>query len=248
MKTTVRAVVLAAGKGTRMKSARPKVLHELCGRPMLWYPLRALHDAGVNDATLVVSHELEKHVKAVAHDAGCERVRSVVQRSRLGTGHAAKTALETLEPHDGTLLILYADMPLIDGELIRHLIDARDGALALVTAQMPLPCNFGRVMRRNGCVERIVEERDANEDELAIDEMNAGLYAFDETKLRDALARLRTDNAQGEYYLTDTVGLLAASGERVVPVVAADYHTVLGVNDPIELAAARARLGARLCP
>ncbi len=242
--TTVRAVVLAAGKGTRMKSARPKVLLELCGRPMLWYPLRALRDGGVSDATLVVTQEVEEHVEAIAQDAGCERVRSVVQRSPLGTGHAAKTALQALDPHDGTVIILYADMPLIDGELIRRLIDARDGALALVTAHMPLPCNFGRVVRHNGRVERIVEERDASEDELAIDEMNAGLYAFDETKLRDALARLRTDNNQGEYYLTDAVALLAGSGERVVPVVAADYHTVLGVNDPTELAVARALLGA----
>jgi bifunctional UDP-N-acetylglucosamine pyrophosphorylase/glucosamine-1-phosphate N-acetyltransferase len=243
----VRAVVLAAGKGTRMKSARPKVLHALCGRPMLWYVLRALREAGVDEMTVVTSGDLTPHVAGVAADAGVDGLRTVEQEPQLGTGHAVQIALAAMSAHDGTLLVLYADMPLVDAELVRRTVAARSAAVALVTARMPLPSNFGRIVRRGDRVERIVEERDATDDERAIDEMNAGLYAYDERKLRAVLAELRSDNAQGEYYLTDTIGWLAARGEEVVPVVADDYRAVLGVNDRAELASAASRLNALLC-
>jgi bifunctional UDP-N-acetylglucosamine pyrophosphorylase/glucosamine-1-phosphate N-acetyltransferase len=243
----VRAVVLAAGKGTRMKSARPKVLHELCGRPMLWYVLRALRDAGVDDVTVVTNGDVAPHVGAVAESAGHASVRAVLQEPQLGTGHAVQIALAALEAANGTLLVLNGDMPLVETALVRAAIDARDRALALVTARMPLPSGFGRIVRSGAHVERIVEARDANADELSIDEMNAGLYAYDETKLRAAIALLTNDNAQGEYYLTDTIAHLRAGGERIAPVVAEDYRTVLGVNDRVELAAAAALLNRRLC-
>jgi len=145
--------------------------------------------------------------------------------------------------------VLNGDMPLVEPELIRALLAAHAQALTLVTARMPLPSSFGRIVRHHdgASVAKIVEARDADPGELELDEMNAGLYAFDEKKLRAAIAELRNDNAQGEYYLTDTIARLAAAGERVLPVVAPDYRSVLGVNDRVELAAAAALLNRRLC-
>jgi bifunctional UDP-N-acetylglucosamine pyrophosphorylase/glucosamine-1-phosphate N-acetyltransferase len=243
----IRAVVLAAGKGTRMKSTRPKVLHELCGRPMLWWVLRALHEAAIDDVTVVTNGELAPHVANVAESAGIASARNVLQEPQLGTGHAVQLALAGLEPRVGTLLVLNGDMPLVDAELVLRTAGACGEALALVTARMPLPSAFGRIVRDGEFVGRIVEARDASEAELALDEMNAGLYAYDEAKLRAAAPDLGNDNAQREYYLTDTIGRFARDGERVVPVVAADYRSVLGVNDRVELAAAAALLNRRLC-
>ncbi|MGH7708291.1 MAG: bifunctional UDP-N-acetylglucosamine diphosphorylase/glucosamine-1-phosphate N-acetyltransferase GlmU [Vulcanimicrobiaceae bacterium] len=243
-----RAIVLAAGKGTRMKSRQPKVLHRLCGREMLWYVLRALDEVAVAEIVVVVNAALEPHVAALAAEAGhAARVRTVVQEPQLGTGHAVEVALGVLAPGDGRVLVLNGDMPLIDVELLRRLADVGDAALALVTARMPLPSNFGRIVRDGDRVARIVEVRDATDGERAIDEMNAGLYAFDERKLRAAVAELKPNNAQGEYYLTDTVAGLGSNGERIVPILVDDHRRVLGVNDRIELAAARATLNEMLC-
>ncbi len=247
MAVAIRAVVLAAGKGTRMRSARPKMLHELCGRPMLWWVLRTLRDAGVDDVTVVTNGALAPHVGLIAEDAGHARARTVLQEPQLGTGHAVQAALAGLESQSGTLLVLNGDMPLVEAELIVRAIAARDGALALVTARMPLPSALGRIVREGGAVSRIVEARDATDDELALDEMNAGLYAYDEARLRAAASDLGRDNAQNEYYLTDTIAGFAKRGERVVPVVADDYRSVLGVNDRLELAAAAALLNRRMC-
>jgi bifunctional UDP-N-acetylglucosamine pyrophosphorylase/glucosamine-1-phosphate N-acetyltransferase len=239
-----RAIVLAAGKGTRMKSRVPKVLHELCGLPMLWHVLRALRASGIDDIVVVASPELEPALASFG-------VRSVIQEPQRGTGHAVQVALFELEPGDGTVVIANGDMPLVERatfEDVQAAVDADAGAvLALVTARMPLPSSFGRIVRRDASVERIVEYRDASDVERTIDEMNAGIYAFHEPALREVIGELRDDNAQGEFYLTDTVGLLVGRSRRVVPVVAADYRTVLGVNDRVELAVARATMNARLC-
>jgi bifunctional UDP-N-acetylglucosamine pyrophosphorylase / glucosamine-1-phosphate N-acetyltransferase len=243
----IRAIVLAAGKGTRMKSARPKVLHELCGRPMLWYPLRALRDAGIEDVLLVTNDELQARV-------GEFGVPGVVQEEQLGTGHAVKVALDHLEPRaGGRVIVAYGDMPLVTAELFRGLIGSLEGengerpVLSLVTVKMPLPSNFGRIVRRGRDIERIVEVRDATPAELEIDEMNAGIYAFDEDALRDAATRLRNDNAQKEYYLTDTIADFVSNGRPVRPVLATDHLHVLGINDRVELAHARKEMNARLC-
>ena len=213
----LRAVVLAAGKGTRMKSARPKMLHHLCGRAMLWHVLRALAEAGVRDVVVVTSAEIADHVEGLASDAGHAMAAVVLQEPQLGSGHAVQVALAALAPADGTLLVLNGDMPLVEAELIRTLLAAHAQALTLVTARMPLPSSFGRIVRHGDgtSVAKIVEARDADPGELELDEMNAGLYAFDERKLRAAIAELRNDNAQAEYYLTDTVAQLPAAGERV---------------------------------
>jgi bifunctional UDP-N-acetylglucosamine pyrophosphorylase/glucosamine-1-phosphate N-acetyltransferase len=239
-----RAIVLAAGKGTRMKSALPKVLHDLCGRPMLWYVLEALRATGIDEIVVVANAELEPLLAPFG-------VRCVVQSPQRGTGHAVQVALAALEPLDGTVVVAYGDMPLVDSTIfedVQAAVDADAGtALGLVTARMPLPSSFGRVVRNGTTIEKIVEFRDATTAERAIDEMNAGIYAFDEGALRAVIGRLTDDNVQGELYLTDTVGLLVADSHRVVPVEAVDYRLVLGVNDRAELAGARATMNERLC-
>jgi bifunctional UDP-N-acetylglucosamine pyrophosphorylase/glucosamine-1-phosphate N-acetyltransferase len=243
----IRAIVLAAGKGTRMKSATPKVLHELCGRPMLWYVVRALRAAGVDDVVVVTNNELHSRI-------GEFGVRGIVQEEQLGTGHAVQVALRELEPVDGgRIVVAYGDMPLIHEEIFRGVVgsvqpqNGQTPALAMVTVKMPLPSNFGRVLRRGHDVERIVEVRDATPEQLALDEMNAGIYAYEERALREAVDRLRNDNAQGEYYLTDTIEDLVSQGKRVVPVMATDHLHVLGINDRVELAQARKEMNKRLC-
>lgn len=243
----IRAIVLAAGKGTRMKSATPKVLHELCGRPMLWYVLRALQGAGVDETIVVTNDKLQARIDEFG-------VRGIVQSEQLGTGHAVQVALAQL-PHEpgGRIVIAYGDMPLVHEEIFRGVIgslqDVQSGApaLAMVTVKMPLPSNFGRVIRRGQDVERIVEARDATPAELDVEEMNAGIYAYDEAELRQAVGRLGNDNAQGEYYLTDTIADAVQSGKRVVPVMAGDHLHVLGINDRTELALARKEMNKRLC-
>ena len=243
----IRAIVLAAGKGTRMKSARSKVLHEICGRPMLWYVITTLRGAGIEEIVVVVNAELEEQIHRF--DVG-----SVLQAEQLGTGHAVRVALERLEPRaGGRIVVACGDMPLVTEAIFQDIIGSldapeADGAvMSLVTVKMPLPSNFGRVVRRGARVERIVEARDATADELAIEEMNAGIYAFDEASLRDAVASLRDDNAQSEYYLTDAVEYFVKAGKRVRPLPADDHLEVLGINDRVELAQARKEMNARLC-
>jgi bifunctional UDP-N-acetylglucosamine pyrophosphorylase / glucosamine-1-phosphate N-acetyltransferase len=238
-----RAIVLAAGKGTRMKSARSKVLHEICGRPMLWYVLQALRVGGVDEIVAVVNDELLAQIEAFD-------VASVMQSEQLGTGHAVKVALDRLSARvPGQIIVACGDMPLVPPELFGAMVGSLAGGadMALVTVRMPLPSNFGRIVRRDGTIDRIVEVRDATPAELAIDEMNAGIYAFDETALRDAVTRLRADNAQREYYLTDTVADFVHAGKTVKPVLVPDYLNVLGINDRVELARARREMNARLC-
>ena len=243
----IRAIVLAAGKGTRMKSATPKVLHELCGRPMLWYVVRALRAAGVDDVVVVTNNELQPRIEEFG-------VRGIVQEEQLGTGHAVQVALRELPPVEGgRIVVAYGDMPLIHEEIFRGVVgsvqpqNGQTPSLAMVTVKMPLPSNFGRVLRRGHDVERIVEVRDATPEQLAVDEMNAGIYAYEEGALREAVARLRNDNAQGEYYLTDTIEDFVSQGKRVVPVMATDHLHVLGINDRVELAHARKEMNKRLC-
>ena len=242
-----RAIVLAAGKGTRMKSARSKVLHEICGRPMLWYVLKALRRAGISEILVVVNEELQAEIERFD-------VESVLQSEQLGTGHAVRVALERLEPRvNGRVVVACGDMPLVTEEIFCGMVGSLDGGdgddaiMSLVTVKMPLPSYFGRIVRRGTTVERIVEVSDATPAQLEIDEMNAGIYAFDEAALRDAVARLRNENAQSEYYLTDTVAYFVDAGKRVRPVLAGDHLQVLGINDRVELARARKEMNARLC-
>jgi bifunctional UDP-N-acetylglucosamine pyrophosphorylase / glucosamine-1-phosphate N-acetyltransferase len=242
---SVRAIVLAAGKGTRMKSRITKVLHEVCGRPMLWYTLRELRAAGIDDILVVTNDELQVRIAEFG-------VTGIVQSEQLGTGHAVNIALEAIAPRRGSqVVIAYGDMPLVTHEIFARILSALNGsvpaAMSLVTVKMPLPSNFGRIVRNGENVERIVEVRDAGPRELAIDEMNAGIYAFDENDLRDAVASLKNDNAQKEYYLTDAVAHFVQRGKAVRPVAVSDHLHTLGINDRVELAIARREMNARIC-
>jgi bifunctional UDP-N-acetylglucosamine pyrophosphorylase / glucosamine-1-phosphate N-acetyltransferase len=236
------AVILAAGKGTRMKSARPKALHDLCGQPMFGHVLNAVRAAGAGDVLAVVSPQLREPVEALG-------VRTVVQDPQDGTGHAVRLAMEAVKGDAAPILIIGADMPLLPAALLRSVIEARsenDAAVALVTAYVPLPTNFGRVVREGGEVARIVELVDATPEIAAIDEVNAGVYCFASAPLRRYLKSLRADNAQGELYLTDCIRAAVAAGDKVVTVECENPRDVTGVNTHVELAAARAVMQRRI--
>jgi len=229
-------IVLAAGEGKRMRSRQPKVLHQLCGRPLLGYALRIARHVG--DRIVVVA---PPGADGVARLAGPE-VTTVVQRERLGTGHAVQQAREACA-EGGNVLVLPADMPLLRTETIERLVGhhTSSGAAATVlTAIADNPHGYGRVLRQRGRVARIVEERDATDDQKKITEINTSVYCFDGRRLWQALAEVRPDNDQGEYYLTDVVGILARAGARVEAVPVSEASDAMGVNDRKQLAAAAA--------
>jgi bifunctional UDP-N-acetylglucosamine pyrophosphorylase/glucosamine-1-phosphate N-acetyltransferase len=232
----IQAVVLAAGKGTRMKSARAKVLHPALGVPMLEHVVRALQAAGAAPVTVVVGHQAEA-VEAAFAGRGLEFVR---QDPPLGTGHALQSARERIGAGAGTLLVVNGDLPLLRTETLRALLAAHKGggaAATLLTVDLDEPGAYGRVLRdADGGVRAIVEAKDASAAERAVREINAGLYAFERDALLPALLRLRPQNAQGEYYLTDVVALLREAGHRVRAFKAADPAEALGVNNLAELA------------
>ena len=240
-------VVLAAGEGTRMRSARPKVLHEMAGRTLVGHMLAAAAPLGA-DTTLVVvgagRDAVAAHLGQIAPDAV-----PVVQAEQRGTGHAARVALESAPEVDGTVLLLPGDTPLLRTETLRRLVEEHQssGAVAtLVTAVLPDPTGYGRVLRRDGgAVAAVVEHRDATEEQRAVDEINTSVYAFEAGPLRDALTRLSTANAQGEEYLTDVVGLFVAAGLTVAALVGDAVETA-GVNDRVQLAAAHRAYNERL--
>jgi bifunctional UDP-N-acetylglucosamine pyrophosphorylase/glucosamine-1-phosphate N-acetyltransferase len=241
----VRAIVLAAGKGTRMKSRVAKVFHELCGRPLLWWVLRALRDARVEEIDVVISPDMQEVFAAM--DTG--GAKPVVQLEQLGTAHAVKAALDAMPSRpDGAILVANGDMPLVTADVFATAVNALgERAMSMVTLRAGHDSNFGRIVRSDGRVVRIVEVRDATPEELSIDEVNAGLYVIDEAKARKTIVQIGNQNAQREYYLTDLIALLAKSGEHVEAVRAGNDESLLGINDRFELAKARAAMNERLC-
>ncbi|MFP5220128.1 MAG: bifunctional UDP-N-acetylglucosamine diphosphorylase/glucosamine-1-phosphate N-acetyltransferase GlmU [Actinomycetes bacterium] len=240
-------VVLAAGEGTRMKSATtPKVLHELAGRSMLGHVVTAARALQPEHLVVVVGHE---RARVAAHLAEIDAdARAVVQEQQNGTGHAVRVALDGLEL-DGTVVVVPGDAPLLTVETLQQLVEhhqPRGAATTLLTARMPDPTGYGRVVRDGGGVRAVVEHKDADDATRQIDEVAVSVYAFDAAHLRDALGRLSTDNAQGEEYLTDVVGLHVDAGLPVAAHTAADPAETMGVNDRAQLADARRHLNARL--
>ncbi len=240
----VHAVVLAAGAGTRMRSERPKVLHPVCGRPLIRYVLDSLQDAGIPDPVVVVGHGGDQVRAALG-----TRARYVDQPQPRGTGHALQVALPHL-PRDGRpVLVVYGDTPLLTAQTLRALVDAHRrsrAAVTLLSADLPDPTGYGRVVRdASGRVRRIVEEADCSPEERQIREINAGTYVFEPEPLADALAHLSPDNAQGEYYLTDTVGWLLSRGHRV-DALKTSPEEVMGVNSRWDLAAVETLMRRRL--
>ena len=241
----VNIVVMAAGKGTRMKSTLPKVLHRLAGRPLLQHVLDAAGALGAARAgantVLIVGHGAEVVESAVAG----QRVRCVRQEPQLGTGHAVQQALPALDDRHATTLILNGDVPLIRPATAAALVDACGGErLALLTVELADPSGYGRIVRDAGGqrVLGIVEHKDASADERAIREVYTGMMAAPTAALRRWVAALRNDNAQREYYLTDIVAMAVAEGVPVVAQPVADETEVLGVNSPLQLAELERRL------
>jgi bifunctional UDP-N-acetylglucosamine pyrophosphorylase/glucosamine-1-phosphate N-acetyltransferase len=225
------AVILAAGEGKRMRSREPKVLHHLCGRPLIAYPLRIART--VADRVVMV---IGPDAGRVADFAGPD-VSTVEQRERLGTGHAVQQARAACR--EGTILVLPGDAPLLSVESIERLVQhhlASGAAATLLTAILDNPHGYGRVLRQRGKVARIVEERDATDDQKKITEVNAGVYCFDARRLWPALEQVKPENDQGEYYLTDVIAIMARSGGRVEALVTPDPAEALGVNDRKQLA------------
>lgn len=240
----VRAVVLAAGKGKRMNSDLPKVLHPLCGRPVAAYVLDTLSEAGVAAPIVVVGHDADRVKNALG-----VALRYVEQREQLGTGHAVLQALPLFDESTDPILVVYGDTPLLAAQTIRALIQlhrSTAAAAALLTAELADPTGYGRVLRGpDGAVHRIVEEADCTPQEAQVREINAGTYVFDPQALVEALRVLSPDNAQGEYYLTDTIGWLLARGRRVSALRAGAEET-MGINSRAELAAVEAVMRQRI--
>lgn len=247
------AVVLAAGEGTRMRSATPKVLHALCGRSMVGHVVAACEELQAGQVAVVVGHAREQvtaHLTEVGEQLGTDNIVTAVQHEQHGTGHAVAVALDELPGLAGTVVVLPGDSPLITGETLRRLVTAhhRAGAAGtMLTAVLAEPHGYGRVVRDDtGAVVRIVEQKDATVEEEAISEVATGMYAFEADLLRAALGRLTTDNAQGEQYLPDVVGIFVGDGRHVAAVVAEDAAETEGCNDRAQLAVARRRMSDRL--
>ncbi|MFF1723008.1 bifunctional UDP-N-acetylglucosamine diphosphorylase/glucosamine-1-phosphate N-acetyltransferase GlmU [Streptomyces sviceus] len=243
-------VVLAAGEGTRMKSATPKVLHEICGRSLVGHVLAAARELDPENLVVVVGHAREK---VTAHLAGTDAdVRTAVQAQQNGTGHAVRMALEELGGRvDGTVVVVCGDTPLLTGETLNALAathSADGNAVTVLSAEVPDATGYGRIVRdeTSGAVTEIVEHKDASEAQRAIREINSGVFAFDGQLLADALGKVRTDNSQGEEYLTDVLGILRAAGHRVGACVAGDHREIAGINNRVQLSEARRILNDRL--
>ena len=247
------AIVLAAGHGTRMRSERPKPLHVLVGKPMVVWVLDALADCHVDRVSVVVGHGGEAVTKRLVEDAGDRPLEFVEQTEQRGTGDATAVGLTGLpedwdEPQD--VLVLTGDTPLLRPATIAALVQHHretDAACTVLTARMDDPFGYGRIVRgRDDRVERIVEQADTTAEEAGIDEINTGIFCFRRSLLSPALRRIRPDNAQGELYLTDVVGVLADAGHKVITLVADDPDETHGINDRVQLAAAEAELRQRI--
>jgi bifunctional UDP-N-acetylglucosamine pyrophosphorylase / glucosamine-1-phosphate N-acetyltransferase len=240
-------VILAAGEGTRMKSSTPKVLHAIGGRSLVGHAVAAAAGLKPRNLVVVVGHGRGRVVAHLAETA--PEVRTAVQDQQLGTGHAVGCALADLPDLTGTVVVTYGDVPLLTGETLRELVAAHDeqgNAVTVLTAEVADSTGYGRVLRdADGSVAAIVEHKDATEDQRRVREINSGIYAFDAAVLGDALSRLTTDNAQGELYLTDVLGIARSDGKRVGALALDDPWQTEGVNDRVQLATLHRELNRR---
>jgi len=233
----VAAIVLAAGAGTRFRSDTAKVLHRAAGRSLIAHVLEAVRPLDLGQVVVVVGHQAEA-VEREIEALGLPEVTTVLQAEQRGTGHAVQVAMPALREDIERVLILPGDTPLITTERLASLLEVRAAGGTMLTTGLADPTGYGRVVRdEDGTVARVVEERDASAEERSIGEVNAGMYRFDRARLVGALGRLEDDNAQGELYLTDVVGLLATD-RAPMTAVAAQESEVAGVNDRAQLAEA----------
>lgn len=229
-------VVLAAGEGTRMKSSKPKVLHEILGRPMISYAIEAARGLEPERIVAVLGHGSDEVRKKIDG-----RVRIAIQEEQLGTAHAVSCAVPELDNFDGDVLVICGDTPLMTTSTLRELVEIKSrhaAAASLLIARLDDPTGYGRVVRDGARVFKIVEEKDASPEERAISEVNAGTYCFEKAALVSVLGEIGRENAQSEYYLTDAIGILTAKGKTVVAYSANSPEEVLGVNSRKQLAEA----------
>lgn len=248
----ITAIVLAAGEGTRMKSRHPKVAHKLLDHPLVWWPVNAAREAGADRIIVVVGNHADE-VRAVF--AGDDDVEFVEQAERLGTGHAVRVVRDAVGALDGPTVVLYGDTPLIKAETISALVaetTARHNACTVLTMLPPDPTGYGRIKRdESGAVTAIVEHKDCTPEEReALTECNSGIYCFCGGRLTANIDKIGNSNAQGEYYLTDMVGIYAEMGEPVSAICAPDFTELLGVNSRNQLSTAtmiiQERINSRL--
>lgn len=234
-------VILAAGSGTRMKSSRAKVLHRLAGRPLLAHVCETAFALSPEKVYVVIGHQAEDVKSAVTSEFGTGKFEFVVQEKQLGTGDAVSSASGFLSNTDSTVLVLSGDVPLIRGDTLRSLLNVHGStgaACTILSVDLDQPFGYGRIIRdAESSFERIVEQKDATDEEREVREINAGIYCFDAPKLFDALTEVRNENSQGEYYLTDVPAIMKAKGELVAVYRHDNAVDVEGVNDRVQLAA-----------
>ena len=238
------AIILAAGQGTRIKSNIPKVLHKVCGKEMVNHVIDNMREAEIEDVNVIIGNGSEL-VKESTKD---RNVSYSLQEEQLGTGHAVKCAKEFLQGKDGVVAVFTGDAPLTRVETIKKLVDEhikKGNEATLLSAYVDDPTGYGRIIRDGEEVLKIVEHKDCNEEELKVNEMNAGMYCFDIKSLLSSLEELNNNNVQGEYYLTDVIGILKSKGEKVGALLT-DYEDTLGVNSRAQLAEAERVLRKRI--
>ncbi len=247
------AIVLAAGEGTRMKSSIPKVLHPLCGRPMVCHVIGALEQLELERIVVVVGHGADRVIKTLREDETGTPLEFVEQRVQRGTGDAVSVGLTVFPDEidgEGDIVVVPGDTPLLRAETLAALAQAhaQSGAAATVlTARLPDPTGYGRILRgKDGGVEQIIDHWDASPEEREIDEVNTSIYCFRHNLLAPALRRLSPENAQGEYYLTDVIAVLRQAGHKVIAMTAPETAEALGVNDRSQLAEAEGALRLRI--
>src|SRR5688500_8521111 len=239
MNKQLNVLIMAAGLGTRMKSRRAKVLHELGGAPLIAHVVRAAEALDPRSIIVIVGHQAEEVEQAVLAEVG--RLASfVIQAKQRGTGDAVESARSALEGSDSLVLVLSGDVPMIKDETLKNLIDyhhSAGAACTILSVRLEVPTHYGRIIRdENDAFRKIVEERDTNEEERQVKEINSGIYCFEAKDLFQALRRVEPANDQGEYYLTDVPGIILSSGGTVSVYLHADSREVYGVNTRAELA------------
>lgn len=231
----LKTLILAAGKGTRMKSELPKVLHKVNGLPMVKKIMNILESLKSEENILILGHKKELVTETLGD------VKYVVQEEQLGTGHAIMMATDELKDYDGDVMVVCGDTPLLREETLDKLWEkhrSSGAATTVLTSIYENPFGYGRIVKEDGLVKAIVEQKDATPEQAAIKEVNAGVYCFDSKKLFDALGKIDNNNKNGEYYLTDVIGIHVNEGERVESYILEDNVEILGVNSKVELATA----------
>ena len=239
-----KSIILAAGQGTRMKSSTSKVLHEIFHKPLVYYPIEAARYAGAQEVCLVVGHKSEEVMKTFG-----DTVKYALQAERLGTGHAVMQAMDFIGD-DGEILVLYGDTPLITAQTIEKMLAfhrKKKNAVTVLSALVDDPTGYGRIVRdESKHFVKIVEQKDATDEEKRITEINGGMYVFEAKHLKSALSKITNNNKQQEYYLTDTIEILLHEGYNVDAIAIMNPDDILGVNSREQLAQATAIMKQRI--